>query len=101
MDKTILETVHESAKDLYEIGLIDATTMREFDSLCLQEVHEMKPQDIKEIRIREKVSQPVLARYLNVSPSSVKHWERGEKHPSGPALKLLNLVAKKGLKAVA
>lgn len=56
MDKSILETVHESVNDLYEIGLVDAIIMREFDSLCLQEVHEMRPQDIKEIRIREKVN---------------------------------------------
>lgn len=97
----MLEVGHESAKDLYEIGLIDTITMREFDALCLPEVPKMKSQEIKKIRTHAKVSQPVLASYLNVSPSSVKHWERGEQYPSGAALKLLNIVAKKGLEALA
>jgi putative transcriptional regulator len=43
----------------------------------------------------------VFARYLNVSTGLVSHWERGEKRPQGASLKLLALVAKKGLKGVA
>ena len=35
MDKSILKVVHESANDLYEAGVIDAVTMREYDVLCL------------------------------------------------------------------
>ena len=101
MDKSILEVVHESAADMQEIGLIDTITMREFDAICLPEVKEMKPKNIKELRKREKISQPVLAMFLNVSPSTVKHWERGEKHPNGAALKLLNIIVRKGLQAVA
>jgi putative transcriptional regulator len=31
----------------------------------------------------------------------VSQWERGEKRPRGASLKLLTLVAKKGLQAVA
>ncbi len=100
MKKTITEVVHESAKGLYDAGLMDSTTMREFDSLCLPEIHKMKPSEIKKIRLREKISQSVMARCLNVSPSSVQHWERGEKNPSGAALKLLNLIEQKGLDAV-
>ena len=57
-------------------------------------------EEIKALRAREKISQPVLARVLNVSPSTVKHWEIGDKHPSGAALKLLNLIFKKGLAVV-
>ena len=100
MKKSILETVHESATDLHEINLVNTVTMREFDALCLPEIHEMKPKEIKKLRERVKVSQPVLAMCLNVSSSTVKHWERGEKHPSKPAMKLLNLVADKGLQAI-
>lgn len=33
MDKSILEVVHESAKGLYDTGIVDATTMHEFDAL--------------------------------------------------------------------
>ena len=101
MDKSMIEVAHETVKGLHKAGLVDQVTMHEFDALCLPEVSALKPKDIKAIRRREKVSQPVLARFLNVSPSSVKHWEIGDKHPSGAALKLLNLVAEKGLQAVA
>jgi putative transcriptional regulator len=36
-----------------------------------------------------------------VKKDSVSQWERGEKHPSGPSLKLLSLVEKNGLEAIA
>jgi putative transcriptional regulator len=97
MKKSILEVVHESAKGLFEIGLMDAKTMHSFDVKCLPTVKQFTPNQIKQIRLREKVSQPVFAEYLNASPSTIKKWETGEKHPTGPALKLLNLVAEKGL----
>ena len=34
------------------------------------------------------------------SPSTLRKWEIGEKHPSGPSLKLLNLLDRKGLESV-
>lgn len=95
--KSILKAVHETAKGLHDIGLMDAVTMHEFDSLCLSPAHAISPQGIKKIRLREKVSQPVFALYLNVSPSTVKKWETGEKHPNGAALRLLNIIECKGL----
>jgi putative transcriptional regulator len=93
----LMENAHEMAKGLYEAGIIDSMTMREFDVLCLPPVKELSHTEIKKIRLREKVSQVVFARYLNTSPSTVRQWEQGEKHPRGTSLKLLNLVAKKGL----
>ena len=98
MKKSILKVVHESAKGLFDIGLMDAKTMHSFDAKCLPPVKKLTPRQIKQIRLHEKVSQPVFAEYLNASPSTIKKWETGEKHPTGPALKLLNLVAAKGLK---
>jgi putative transcriptional regulator len=97
MKKSILETVHETAKDLHESGLMNLQTMREFDALCLPAVQPLSPKEIKALRLREKLSQPVFAEYINASPSTVKKWETGEKHPTGPALKLLNLIAARGL----
>ena len=94
---SILETVHETAKGLYDANIINATTMREFDELCLPKVKELSPRQIKGIRLREKVSQPVFAKFLNTSLSTVRQWEQGEKHPRGTSLRLLNLVAEKGL----
>ena len=97
MKKNLLDTVHDSAKGLYDAGLINVTTMHEFDALCLTPVEDLTAAQIKKIRLREKVSQAVFAMYLNTSVSTVQQWERGDKHPRGIALKLLNLVARKGL----
>lgn len=97
MNKSILDVVHESAKGLYDIGAVDATTMHEFDALCLTPVKNMSAQEIKKLRLKEHVSQAVFAAYLNTSPSTIKQWEQGGKHPRGTSLKLLNLVANKGL----
>jgi putative transcriptional regulator len=93
--------IHETASDLHRIGLMDDKTMREFDVLCLTPVQKMSPQKIRKLRLREKTSQAVFAAYLNVTPGLVSKWERGEKHPQGASLKLLSLVDKKGLEAVA
>ncbi len=97
MKKTLLETIHETAQGLHKVGIMDIQTMKEFDALCLPEVKELSPAQIKAIRVKAKLSQPVFAEYINASPSTVKKWETGEKHPTGPALKLLNLIASKGL----
>lgn len=101
MDKSILETVHDSVKGLYDAGIVDATTMHEFDALCLPPVKELTPSQIKKLRLKEHVSQAVFAKYLNTSLSTVKQWEQGEKHPRGTSLKLLNLIATKGLAILA
>ena len=92
-----LEAIHETAEGLYDAGIMDATTMREFDALCLPPVKELSPTQIKKIRLREKLSQAVFAKYLNTSTSTVRQWEVGDKHPRGTSLKLLNLVHDKGI----
>jgi putative transcriptional regulator len=76
--QSMLEVAHEMAQGLYEANVIDATTMREFDALCLPPVKELSPNQIKMLRLREHVSQPVFAKYLNTSTSTVKQWEQGE-----------------------
>jgi len=96
----IMASIHETAEDLYEAGLMEKRTMREFDVLCLTPISPLKPEEIRDIRERENVSQVVFANYLNVSKGIVSHWERGEKRPSGASLKLLSLVEKKGLSAI-
>jgi putative transcriptional regulator len=100
-DSPILASVHEAASDLHKLGLVDKATMREFDALCLTAVQPLSPAEIRALREREQVSQPVFAHYLNVRKDAVSKWERGEKRPDGPSLKLLNLVRSKGLQAIA
>lgn len=94
-------SIHEAAGDLYELKLISQQTMRKFDRGCLTEVAPLLPSEIVNLRHRAGVSQSVFASYLNVSTGVVSKWERGEKHPAGPALKLLNIARKKGLAAIA
>jgi putative transcriptional regulator len=101
MTKSILNTVHETATGLHKAGVMDAQTMREFDALCLPPVKTYKPIQIKRLRLKYKASQAVFAAYLNTSLSTVQKWEQGQKKPNGPSLKLLNLVDKKGLEALA
>ncbi len=101
MSKSILEAVHETASDLHKAGAMNEMTMREFDALCLPEVRELSATQIKRLRQQEKASQGVFAAYLNTSLSTVQKWEQGAKKPNGPSMKLLNLVRKYGLKALA
>jgi putative transcriptional regulator len=96
-----LSAIHETMEALHEIGAVDKKTMREFDMACLTPVSILSPEEIKNIRMRERISQPVFARYLNVSKNLVSDWERGVKKPGGPALRLLTVIQKKGLHAIA
>lgn len=96
-----MAALHESMEALHGIGAIDKQTMRKFDEACLTPVRKLKASEIRAIRKKENVSQKIFALYLNVTPNSVSQWERGEKHPAGPALKLLTLVERKGLASVA
>lgn len=96
-----MAAIHETMESLHDAGVIDKQTMRRFDDGCLTPIRAMKPHEIKAIREKERVSQTVFANYLNVTSSLVSKWERGEKQPSGASLKLLTLVEKNGLAAVA
>ncbi|NMW21619.1 MAG: DNA-binding transcriptional regulator [Chlorobiaceae bacterium] len=93
--------IHETMAGMYEAGVIDKKTMREFDEACLTPIHNFSASEIIALREREEVSQMVFARYLNVSKESVSQWERGKKKPAGTTLKLLSLVERKGIKAIA
>ena len=93
--------IHETMDALHEVGAVDKQTVREFDDACLTSIDPMAPDDIKAIRLREHMSQPVFARYLNVSRNLVSDWERGVKRPGGPALRLLTVIQKKGLAVIA
>ncbi len=96
-----LAAVHETALGLHQAGAMDKRTMKAFDDMCLTPVKALSPDQIRKIRLRERASQAIFARYLNVTTGLVSQWERGERRPRGASLKLLTLVAKKGLQAVA
>jgi len=96
----ILTEVRDTVAGLHNAGLIDKRSMREFDALCHLDVKEMGPKRIKALRYKARLSQAVFAAVLNTSVSTVQKWEIGDKRPSGPSLKLLNLIERKGLEAV-
>lgn len=96
----ILETMHATGKDLHGAGFIDKRRMHEYDALCPAAVPSYSSKKIRALRTRYRLSQAVLAAVLNTSLSTVRQWEIGEKHPSGPSLKLLNLLERKGLEAL-
>ena len=96
-----MASIHETVDGLHAAGVMDKQTMRKFDEACLTPVLPLTAEDIRTLREREGASQAVFARYLNVTTGLVSQWERGEKHPQGPSLKLLSLVAKHGLATVA
>lgn len=93
--------IHETMEGLHEIGAIDKQTMREFDEASLTPVHVPTAEEIRAIREREHLSQPVFARYMNVSRNLVSDWERGVKKPGGPAARLLTVIRDKGIEAIA
>jgi putative transcriptional regulator len=94
-------SAHVTVKGLYDIGLVDQTTMRRFDESCLTATEALGPREIAAIRRKAGVSQGVFARYLNVPAALVSQWERGERRPTGAAVKLLSIVKHKGLDAIA
>ncbi|WP_017429347.1 helix-turn-helix domain-containing protein [Vreelandella jeotgali] len=96
-----MAAIHETMEALHDVGAIDKQTIRDFDETCLTTARTIPAEDIRALREREHLSQPVFARYLNVSRNLVSDWERGVKRPGGPALRLLTLIDKKGIQAIA
>ncbi len=93
----ILTEVNETARGLNRIGVLDQQTMREFDVLTVPSVPKLSARQIRAIRARARMSQAVFAAVLNTSTSTVQKWEIGAKRPSGPSLKLLNVIHTKGV----
>ena len=93
----IMKAVHETAGDLHAAGFIDKRRMREYDALCLAPIPAYSKAKIRALRQRHRLSQAVPAAVLNTSLSTVRQWEIGHKHPSGPSLKLFHLLDRKGL----
>jgi putative transcriptional regulator len=97
----IAGSMHRTVAGLHKAGAVDKQTMRQFDVMCLTKVEVLSAMEIRELRESAGVSQEVFAQHIGVSKDLVSKWERGEKKPSGPSLKLLSLVKHKGLEAIA
>jgi putative transcriptional regulator len=92
VEDDLLATAHDLATALHRAGAMDAISMREMDRLCLPPRPDYSGPEVKRIRAATRMSQPVFARLLGVEKSAVAQWERGAKRPSGPALRLLEVL---------
>lgn len=99
MNDIARDAIHELATILHHAGKIDKGTLKSY-SVHFPKIKALKPHDIKKIREKIKVSQPVFAKLLNISIETVRKWEQGDRHPTGSSLKLLNLVCDHGISAL-
>jgi putative transcriptional regulator len=97
----LLAEVLETAAGMQSVGVIDKRRMDEISALCHTHIDPMSPEEIKSIREMLNVSQSVFANLLNTSLSTIQKWEIGDKRPSGPSLKLLSVVKRHGISALA
>jgi putative transcriptional regulator len=101
----LAEAMLETAEGMHRVGIMDAAT---YDKITLRHLGENSPAtsqpitglEIRALRQKARLSQAVFARYLNLTPGYVSQLERGVKHPTGPALALLNVIRRKGIEAV-
>ena len=91
--KTIMEIVMEAAYD----AKMDKITMRKLEALALPEIKAMTASEIRTLRESAKLSRGVWASILNIGVTTAQKWEKGDTHPDGAALKLLNLVQSHGI----
>lgn len=98
----VLRELLETATDFSAYGLVSKADMSRMKALCSQPPA-YPPERVVTIRTAiVKASQAVFASLLNVSVSTVQKWESptADKHPSGAAAKLLQLVETKGIEAL-
>ena len=96
----------EATRGLHKIGVVsdaelEKTTIAMLGRDAWPKVADLSPKDIAKVRQAAGVSQAVMAGYLNVAVSTVSQWERGERRPTGTALKLLHVVKLKGIAVLA
>jgi len=92
VEHEVLATALDLAKALHSVGAMDDLNMRDMERLCLPERPDYGAPEVRRIRAATRMSQPVFARLLGVEKSAVAQWERGAKQPSGPALRLLEVL---------
>jgi len=96
-----LEKMQAMAQRFNDNGSVDQLTMRKINALAMSaKLEEMTAAKIQQLRLRENISQAVLATALNMSSESVQKWEQGKTKPHGAALRLLNIIDRKGIAAV-
>jgi putative transcriptional regulator len=82
-----------SAFESIQQGLIEAIEFAEGNTKTAT-VHKFAPVDVKAVRHNVDMTQAEFASTFGISLGTLRHWERGDRTPRGPALVLLNVLAK-------
>jgi putative transcriptional regulator len=95
----------ENFNDLHSLGMIDDAaykrTLRDLNREAGSDVIlPVSGVDIRTMRETARVSQAVLAKYLNLSVDHVSKLERGAVRPTGALLAMLNVIRRKGIEAI-
>ena len=95
MNKEIRDSIKSATEDLIHSGLNTCFSEKDLKKLDIKLPKiSIGSTEIQSIRKKVNLSQAVFAKLLNVSPSSVKHWEQGNRTPTGSTIVLLNLLEK-------
>lgn len=97
----ILDMACEMARELHAVGAMDKVTLRMIEELRLPERRRFTADDVRRVRAKTRLSQPVFAIVMGVGRTTVAQWEQGLKSPSGPSARLLDVIDRKGIEAVA
>jgi putative transcriptional regulator len=95
----ISKSVHELISGMHEVGVVDKTTMREFDKSCLVD-SPPGANEIRRVRLANSASQAVFAKHIGVTTGLVSKWERGTAAPRGASLRALTAIGNAGLNVV-
>lgn len=82
-----------NAFDSIAQGLQEAIDLTEGKKVAAK-IHRAPEVNVAEIRRNLGLTQMEFASKFCISVSTLRHWERGDRKPHGPALALLNVVAK-------
>ena len=104
--RRLTQVLLETADDMRRVGILDSARHEKITLRHLggrQNNLAAKPisgEVIRSIRERERLSQAVFARYLNLTVGYVSQMERGARRPTGPAAVLLDVIRRKGIEAI-
>jgi len=80
--------------DRYKIAGAAESKKEQFeqDNIKIIPIPEYCAEDIKKIRVMAGMTQKSFAAFLNVSQRTVEAWEVGRSHPSGDAVRILQMM---------
>ena len=97
---SLQESINDLAQGLHKANIIDIKTLRELTDDELPVLIEYTGDEIQQLRKRQRLSQSVFAKYLNISPAMIRSLEQGQRHAHGAILKLLNIIDRHGISSL-